>query len=334
MNLMEVEMKAMAVTMLEIDIEQALDRLNLYLQHLIQNRSKDGILLGLSGGIDSSVLAMITVEALGRQSVHLSYLYDQHSSPEQYHSAMMMSQLLGIEMKVRSIEAAMQELRVYSPFGMKITSFSGSFNRLLHRAYHGIFNETPFLSSLKMGHDEALGNSTERFDFRRIIRQSEIGMNMRHIYRRKVLEEQAHTQGWLLIGAANRTESQVGWFVKNGIDDLTIQPIKGLYKTQVRQLANHLHLPPGIITQLPSPDMVKGITDEFALGMSYTKIDLALDYLEGGLTMKEIVQAGCSEEDIHQVRELKQLSSWKRVTPDTDLPIDGGPLGGLRTKPS
>jgi NAD+ synthase len=331
---MEVEMEALAVTWLKIDIEQALNRLNSYLQFLIQNGSTDGVLLGLSGGLDSSLLATIAVEALGEQTIHLGYLYDQHSSPLQYRNAMTMSQLLGVELEVRSIEKAMRELRVYSSFGMKITSFSGSFNRLLQRTYQAIFNETPFLSSLKMGHDEAQGKSTEGFNFRRIIRQFETGMNMRHIYRRKVLEERAHSQGWLLIGAANRTESQVGWFVKNGIDDLTIQPIKGLYKTQVRQLASELQLPAGILTQVPSPDMVKGITDEFALGKSYTKIDLVLDYLEGGLTMEDVAQAGCSEEDIHQIRELKLLSSWKRAISQTHLPIDGGPQGGLRIKPS
>ena len=155
-------------------------------------------------------------------------------------------------------------------------------------------------------------------------------MNARHIYRRKVLEGQAASNGWLLIGAANRTEWQVGWFVKDGIDDLSIQPIKGLYKTQVRQLAKHLQLPTGVIAQSPTPDMIKGITDEFALDMRYQKIDLALDHLDGDLTREEIAEAGCSEDEIQRVHEMNRLSSWKRGKRPMDPPVDGSSRGGLR----
>jgi NAD+ synthase len=325
--------KLLINTLLKIDAERTLDKLVHYLQSLIQDHSMSGILLGLSGGIDSSLLSAIAVEALGRQSIHLAYLYDQHSNQEQFRNALAVSQFLSVEIEKRSIEQAMRDLRIYSSIGMKITSLSGRLNRILYKTYGAIFNETPFISSLKIGNREKLGNISKGFDFREIIQQPEAGMNARHIYRRKVLEEQAASNGWLLIGAANRTEWQVGWFVKDGIDDLSIQPIKGLYKTQVRQLALDLQLPIGVITQFPSPDMTKGITDEFALGMSYRKIDLALDYLDGGLTREEIAEAGFSEDEIQRVREMNRLSSWKRGTRPTDLPVDGSSRGGLRVKP-
>jgi len=72
------------------------------------------------------------------------------------------------------------------------------------------------------------------------------------------------------LGTANRSEYLVGWFVKDGIDDLPFSPLIGLYKTQVRQLSEFLGLPFKIRNRLASPDMVKGITDEFALGISYS----------------------------------------------------------------
>jgi NAD+ synthase len=319
-------------SLLKIDSERTLTALTTYLQSLMQDIFSDGILIGFSGGIDSSLLATIAVETIGKQCIHLAYLYDQHSSQEQFRNALAVSQFLDVEIEKRSIEQAMRDLGIYASFGMKITSFSGHLNRLLYKTYSAIFKETPFISSLKIGHRESLGRGLKGLGFRGIIRQPEAGMNARHIYRRKVLEEQATPNKWLLIGAANRTEWLVGWFVKNGIDDLSIQPIKGLYKTQVRQLASHLQLPTGVITQSPSPDMIKGITDEFALGMSYWKIDLALDYLDGGLTREEIVEAGCSEDEIQQVREMNRLSSWKRGMHPADPPVDGSSRGGLRIK--
>jgi NH3-dependent NAD+ synthetase len=77
---------------------------------------------------------------------------------------------------------------------------------------------------------------------------------------------------------------------------------------------------------------MKGITDEFALGMRYAKIDLVLDYLDGGLTKKEITEAGCYEEEIYLVRELNRMSHWKREPHQIPPPVDGGLKGGLRTK--
>ncbi len=323
---------SLAEWLLEIDAERTLDILKNYLRSLLKDNSIGGVSLGLSGGIDSSLLAAIAVESLGKKSVHLSYLYDQHSSRKQFHNALTISDWLGMDIEIRSIEQAMRERGIYSTIGMRITSFSGFINRFLHNAYRVIFKESPFISSLRMGHDISMQGIPEGLGFRGIIRQPETGINARHIYRRELLEEQAHSRGWLLTGAANRTEWQVGWFVKNGIDDLPIQPIKGLYKTQVRQLASCLKLPDAVIAQFPTPDMMRGITDEFALGMRYAKIDLVLDYLDGGLTKEDITEAGCNEEEIRWVRELNRMSQWKRGSHQIPPPVDGGLKGGLRTK--
>jgi NAD+ synthase len=166
--------------------------------------------------------------------------------------------------------------------------------------------------------------------FRMIIRQPETGLNVRHQYRRQVLEEKAHERNWLLLGAANRTEWLVGWFVKDGIDDLPIQPLIGLYKTQVRQIAAFLGIPAQVQHQAPSPDMMRGITDEFGLGLSYSRIDVILDYLDGGLTKEMLLNTGFSDREIRLVGDMHQLSHWKREQAYTHLPVDGGHDGELR----
>ena len=57
---------------------------------------------------------------------------------------------------------------------------------------------------------------------------------------------------------------------------------------------------------------MKGITDEFALGLSYAKIDLALDHLEGGLSREDLEAAGVTERELRHVRKMNRLSEWKR----------------------
>jgi len=132
------------------------------------------------------------------------------------------------------------------------------------------------------------------------------------------------------LGTANRSEYLVGWFVKDGIDDLPFSPLIGLYKTQVRQLSEFLGLPFKIRNRLASPDMVKGITDEFALGISYTALDIILDGLDRSLPNEQIAAAGVSKEQISHVRRMNQLSAWKRTNKPLDRPADGGIAGGLR----
>jgi NAD+ synthase len=315
---------------LRIDEKRTIERFIETLQDLSEKNAVGGVLIGLSGGIDSSVLSTLAVNALGKDSVHLEYLYDQHSDPEFRHNARLMSEWLGVELKERSIEPAMREAGVYAPFGMLATSFSGLLNRFLHQTYRFVFRETPFISSLRLGSAEASKACLSQQGFRTIIRQPETGLNVRHQYRRQVLEEKALERNWLLLGAANRTEWLVGWFVKDGIDDVPIQPLLGLFKTQVRQIAAFLGIPAQVQHQAPSPDMMRGITDEFGLGLSYSRIDLILDYLDGGLTKEMLLNSGFHDREIRLVGEMHRLSQWKRGSAHTHFPVDGGHDGGLR----
>jgi NAD+ synthase len=147
------------------------------------------------------------------------------------------------------------------------------------------------------------------------------------------------------MGTANRSEWLTGWFVVGGIDDLATQPLKGLYKTQVRQLAAVLGVPAHVRSATPSPDMMKGITDETALGLSYPTIDLALDVLAGGISGEQAAAAGLTAEELRRVGQWTALAAWKRTPPAqpgrlpeperSDLPpVDGGPTGGLRVMPA
>jgi NAD+ synthase len=315
---------------LRIDEERTVERLEVYLQDLYQKSGTGGVVIGISGGIDSSVLSVLAVNSLGKGSVHLEYLYDQHSDHELRRNARLMSEWLGVELVERSIEPAMRGAGVYAPFGMTATLFSGLLNRFLHQTYRLLFRETPFISSLWLGSDEDSEGDQSQQSFRKLIRQPETGLNVRHRYRRQVLEEKASQRNWLLLGAANRTEWLVGWFVKDGIDDLPIQLLIGLYKTQVRQIAGLLEVPAEVQHHAPSPDMMRGITDEFALGLSYSKIDLILDHLAGGVTKETLLSTGCSDGEIRLVREMNRLSHWKRGSAHPHPPVDGGPAGGLR----
>ncbi|MDI3473747.1 MAG: synthase [Candidatus Woesearchaeota archaeon] len=93
----------------------------------------------------------------------------------------------------------------------------------------------------------------------------------------------------LIVGAANKTEYKIGFFVKHGCDDAAdIMPIINLYKTQVRELAKYLKIPSKILEKAPSPDILPGLNDEETIGLSYESLDMILLALEKGWQSSEI----------------------------------------------
>jgi NAD+ synthase len=265
---------------------------------------------------------------------------------------------LGVPLEELSIEAEMRKASVYSSGAAGLTALSGGLNRLLYRIYRVATGEPPFVLSLRAGDVavpslEAASREEARADVRRtgglhrtLVLDAAAGFVARHRYRREVLEAEAKVADCFLLGAANRSEWLTGWFVKGGIDDLPMQPLRGLYKTQVRQLAVALDIPGSVRRAPPSPDMMRGITDELALGMPYPTIDLALDVLAGGVTFQQAAEAGVTARDLRRVQQLVRLSAWKRMpppgppaepsesqsrearVPQPGPPADGGPSGG------
>ncbi|MHC4708390.1 MAG: NAD(+) synthase [Planctomycetota bacterium] len=297
---------------LVIDTEHAVKSIENSIRRLLDSHSAEGVIIGLSGGIDSAVLTTLAMRALGTEAVHTYHLYDRDSEKRSRRNALLMADWLGLELKLHNISPAMHEKRLYSPLIMRLTAVSGFVNRhlnaRLHRLFHG---ELPFVSTLR-GPSLRVGK-IKRFFYKNTVGCVEAAFSARHIYRRSFLEERAADVNRLVLGAANHSECMVGWFVKDGIDDMPFSPIAGLYKTQVCELARYLELPGRIRNQPPSPDMVKGITDEHAMGISYAKLDIILHGLDKNLSDAEITAFGVSLSQIRHVRRLHELSAWKRT---------------------
>jgi len=313
---------------LRIPDDEVARRIETYIRDRVERHSAEGILIGLSGGLDSAVLTALAVRALGGDRVHVAFLYDRDTDAASERKARLVADSLGLDLPSESIEPAMQERGVYAPFAMRGSALSRLLNRFSLNLYRLLFREAAFESSLRRGHFGR--NRLKRVVYTRTVGHIEAAFNARHIYRREMLEARAQAHNWLLLGAANRSECMVGWFVKDGVDDLPISPIMGLYKTQVRQLAAYLDIPPEIREQTPSPDMMKGVTDEFAVGVLYERIDLILDGMERGLPDEEIAALGVPRDEIGRVRRIHRLSAWKRESPHETPPVDGGISGGLR----
>lgn len=245
------------------------------------------------------------------------------SDPQIALNTRLMAEFLGLRLEVIDITDEMSRRGVYDPLFIKLLRLSHVIAPISTATYRLICRENPFISSLRAGGGERLVPWYKRMMFNVSMYHVDNGFAQRHGFRRAVLERLAKERNLALIGAANRSECEVGWFVKGGIDDLPVQPLTGLFKTQVRQLADKLALPQPVRAQVPSPDMAKGVTDEFGIGHDYVIVDQVIDGFDRCLSDDEIAAQGIPLREIAEIRELMRLSEWKRGSPHEEPPVSG-----------
>jgi NAD+ synthase len=134
--------------------------------------------------------------------------------------------------------------------------------------------------------------------------------------RMAVLYDQSEKRNALVLGTGNRTESLLGYTTLWGDMACAFTPLGGLYKTQVRQLATYLGVPPRIIEKPPSADLWTGQTDEREMGLTYEETDrllyhmLDLDYSDEALKKE-----GFDPTFVDKVRRMVEAASFKRCMP-------------------
>ncbi|MCX8174886.1 MAG: NAD+ synthase [Candidatus Micrarchaeota archaeon] len=98
--------------------------------------------------------------------------------------------------------------------------------------------------------------------------------------RMAILYSIAHEERGLVVGTGDKSEILLGYFTKYGDGGADLFPIGGIYKTQLRELAQHLGIPKQIIAKPPSPALWKGQTAEGEMGFSYEVADAILEGVE------------------------------------------------------
>lgn len=131
-----------------------------------------------------------------------------------------------------------------------------------------------------------------------------------------VLYDKSAEHRALVLGTGNKTESLLGYTTLWGDMACAVNPVGDLYKTQVRQLAEYLGVPDGIIEKPPSADLWAGQTDEDELGFTYREVDRLLYLMvDKPFTVAELVEAGYEEKFIRKVFSKIQSTQYKRRMP-------------------
>jgi NAD+ synthase len=137
--------------------------------------------------------------------------------------------------------------------------------------------------------------------------------NLKARVRMSLLYFHANQLNRMVMGTGNKTEIILGYFTKYGDGGVDLEPIGGLYKTEVWELSRRIGVPESLITKKPSAGLWAGQTDEAELGISYVKVDQVLRMLELNEAPETILNTlGISIEQLNSVMKRIERSEHKR----------------------
>ncbi len=271
-----------------------------FIRHKFDESMREGIVVGISGGLDSSVTAALCVRAVGRDKVVGLLLPERFGNPEAGRYGRMIAAHLGIPTARINITPILRGLGTSDLFLASISgreSWKKTVNRSVQKKGHTA--EADYLKTLQGTLDP------ER---RRLV--AKVGSKQRA--RLAAVYRFAEENNCLVAGSSHKTERMVGLFVKYGIDDgADIMPLRNLYRSHTMQLAEHLGIPAGILRRPPNPDILPGITDKYQgyFHLDPSQVDRILLGLEKGLTDAVIAErTGIEETAVRRIREVVRLS--------------------------
>jgi len=296
---------------MEVRPEELCAGLEDFIRSHVEKLRRDGTILGLSGGVDSAVVAALCARAVGPEKTLALMMPEKDSKKQHVDDALRLAEQLRIEARMIDMTPCLKELGVYKLLVLNKLPLTGRLRAALVRKAFGLYTsytgKNPFTAT-QQGYKGGI--------FRRTMQKGTAYYRAKHRLRMLLLYLNAEIENRLVVGAANKTESSVGFFVKHGCDDASdVMPLLKLYKTQVFQMARHLGIPSGIVDKPPSPDILPGVLDEEAIGLPYAKLDLVLLALEKGWDLRRTAAAlDVDERTVEYVRDLTDGSAHMRAT--------------------
>lgn len=249
-----------------LDTQKTVESISSFIKDKLDESNSKGIVIGLSGGVDSSLVAYICAKSVGANKILGLVLPSKTTSSEDVKDAVKVAEELDIKYKVLNID------HLINPFP-KLCPECGKSN---------------------------LANG-----------------NLKARIRMMLLYYHSNSMQRIVAGTGNKTELLVGYFTKYGDGGVDILPIGGLYKTEVREVADYVGVPKSIIEKAPTAGLWTGQTDEEELGIKYDLLDKILYLMvDKGLSIGEVSnQLEISYEEVLRIKKMVESSKHKLSSP-------------------
>jgi NAD+ synthase len=250
---------------------------------------RKGAVIGISGGIDSSVTLALTVKALGAENVLGIMLPEKDSSPESKEFALKLADKFKVKTLEEDITRALEGFGCYQRRDEAVMAIFPEYNPVQYKMKIGI-NQSglnqflPPVFSLTIINDD--GNEKHKIlpikEYLQIVAAS----NFKQRCRMSMLYYHAERLHFAMIGTPNKHEVEQGFFVKNGDGGADVMPIAHLYKSQVYQLSEYLGVPEEIIKRTPTSDTYSAVQtqEEFFFQMPFLEMDLIVYAMDNGIS--------------------------------------------------
>ncbi len=248
-----------------MDEGKVLKKISRFLNKEVKSRNARCVVIGISGGIDSTVTAYLSAQALGADKVLGLLLPDYSVTPK---------------IDVRHGLEISKKLNI----NYELIGIGKGKNYIIKNFPRNKLAKANFLVRLRMA----------------------------------ILYYYAAAKGGIVVGTADKSELQLGYFTKYGDGGADIFPIADLYKTEVRQIARYMKIPQHIIEKRSSARLWKGHTAEGEIGVSYETIDKILYQINFDKVLKnspipEIV--GVDQKNVRTVIEWIKNNRHKHELP-------------------
>ncbi len=272
----------------EVEAEAICNQIKTLMARQIKRR---GLVVALSGGIDSSVSVALAAKALGPERVVALLMPERHSSENTLDLSRSVAEAFGVKWFHEDISGVLEALGFYR-------RYDDAVRRVIPEYGDGWKSKIVIPNVMDSKGFNLFSIVAQRPDGSQLRKRLPLtayleivaATNFKQRTRKMFEYYYADRFNYAVVGTPNRLEYDQGFFVKLGDGAADIKPIAHLYKTQVYQMAKHLGVPERICHRPPTTDtysMAQG-QDEFYFSLPYHKMDLCLYGKNNGYAPHEI----------------------------------------------
>jgi NAD+ synthase len=301
---------------LKFDAKKEVREISRQLRDALVAFKRRGYVVGVSGGIDSSVTLALCAQAVGSQRVIALQMPERHSAGE----TLDLSALVADSFKVRrfheDISGILEAIGFYRRYDEAVRQAVPEYGKgwkskiVLHSSLDG-----GQISNFHIITQSPAGSTSDvRLPLAAYL-EIVAATNFKQRTRKMLEYYYADRFNYAVTGTPNRLEYDQGFFVKLGDGAADVKPIAHLYKTQVYELAACLGVPQAIRSRPPTTDtysLAQG-QDEFYFALPYDKMDLCLFGKNNSIPAARVAkEIGLTEEQVQRV--FKDIDTKRSTT--------------------
>lgn len=308
------------------NVEQTVSTITENLRNdIFQILKRKGAIVGISGGIDSSVTLALAVKAIGPEKVLGIIMPENDSSPDSKKLALELADRFGVETIEENMTPPLAGFGCYKRRDEAVKSVIPEYNpetdkfkieikqRILNMKLPPVFNVTVYFKN---------GQVESKMLPLKAYLQIVAASNFKQRSRMSMLYYHAEANHFAVIGTPNKHEVKQGFFVKYGDGGADVMPIGHLFKTQVYELAKYLKVPQEIIDRTPTTDTYSAeqTQEDFFYQLPFETMDIIWYGWENGYSAEEVAtEMDYSVEEISNIftsfeRKMK-TAEYLRMAP-------------------